>query len=179
MEIEIFDSKTSKILGIYKLSITAKIEDLKKRFASERPKYYVDRQAFRLEPRGRNLKDDMLLSEMKEKKLFFRDLGPQVNWTVVFLAEYSGPIFAYALFYFQPSCIYGVQSSEMKLPVQLAFGCFTFHYIKRILETIFIHRFSHGTMPIMNLFRNCGYYWGFAAFMSYFINHPLYTSAYF
>lgn len=35
-------------------------------------------------------------------------------------------------------------------------------------------RFSHGTMPIRNLFKNCGYYWGFAAFVSYFINHPYY-----
>ena len=30
-------------------------------------------------------------------------------------------------------------------------------------------------MPIFNLFRNCGYYWGFASFISYFINHPDYT----
>ena len=30
-------------------------------------------------------------------------------------------------------------------------------------------------MPIFNLFRNCAYYWGFAAYVSYFVNHPLYT----
>ena len=30
-------------------------------------------------------------------------------------------------------------------------------------------------MPIANLYRNCSYYWVFAAFVSYFINHPLYT----
>jgi very-long-chain enoyl-CoA reductase len=30
-------------------------------------------------------------------------------------------------------------------------------------------------MPIFNLFKNCAYYWGFAAFVAYFINHPLYT----
>lgn len=30
-------------------------------------------------------------------------------------------------------------------------------------------------MPIFNLFKNCSYYWGFAAFVSYFVNHPLYT----
>ena len=30
-------------------------------------------------------------------------------------------------------------------------------------------------MPIANLYRNCSYYWGFAAFVSYFVNHPKYT----
>lgn len=30
-------------------------------------------------------------------------------------------------------------------------------------------------MPVFNLFKNCTYYWGFAAFVGYFVNHPLYT----
>lgn len=38
------------------------------------------------------------------------------------------------------------------------------------------HRFSHGTMPIFNLFRNCGYYWAAGAYISWCINHPLYTA---
>jgi len=29
-------------------------------------------------------------------------------------------------------------------------------------------------MPIRNLFKNCSYYWGFGAYVSYYINHPLY-----
>ena len=49
------------------------------------------------------------------------------------------------------------------------------HYIKRILETIFVHRFSHGTMPLFNLFKNSGYYWLFGLFVSFFVNHPLFT----
>ena len=35
----------------------------------------------------------------------------------------------------------------------LAAICWSFHYIKRILESIFVHRFSHATMPIQNLFK--------------------------
>lgn len=37
-------------------------------------------------------------------------------------------------------------------------------------------RFGHETMPLANLMRNCAYYWGFAAYVSYFNNHPLYTA---
>ena len=61
----------------------------------------------------------------------------------------------------------------------IAAGCWTLHYVKRLLETLFVHRFSHATMPIMNLFKNCAYYWGFAFYVGYYVNHPLYTSAYF
>jgi len=60
--------------------------------------------------------------------------------------------------------------------VTIAAGCWAAHYAKRILETMFVHRFSHSTMPIRNLFKNCGYYWGFAAFVAYHVNHPLYTA---
>lgn len=58
----------------------------------------------------------------------------------------------------------------------IAAGCYTVHYVKRLLETIFVHRFSHNTMPLRNLFKNCSYYWGFTAYVSYHVNHPLYTS---
>lgn len=47
--------------------------------------------------------------------------------------------------------------------------------MKRELETLFIHRFSHATMPWKNLIKNCMYYWGAAFAVAYFVNHPLYT----
>ena len=39
--------------------------------------------------------------------------------------------------------------------ISIACACWTLHYAKRLLETVFVHRFSHNTMPIRNLFKVC------------------------
>lgn len=41
----------------------------------------------------------------------------------------------------------------MCLFCSLACMCHSFHYVKRILETVFVHRISHGTMPLRNIFK--------------------------
>lgn len=61
-------------------------------------------------------------------------------------------------------------------PCSIAAACWSIHYAKRLLETVFVHRFSHATMPLLNLFKNCSYYWGFTAYVAYHVNHPLFTS---
>ncbi|EPY32648.1 enoyl reductase [Strigomonas culicis] len=48
--------------------------------------------------------------------------------------------------------------------------------MKRELETFFVHKFSRPTMPFQNIFKNCTYYWTFAAFIGYVLCHPDYTA---
>ncbi|CAK9253166.1 unnamed protein product, partial [Sphagnum jensenii] len=144
---------------------------------------YPERQSLRLESRGKALSDDVKLNTLtlnKQRILYCKDLGPQIGWKTVFLCEYFGPLVCYLISYSRPALLYGSKASTpMHDVVHLAALCWSFHYLKRLYETLFVHRFSHSTMPIMNLFKNCGYYWGFAFYIGYYVNHPLYTSPYF
>ncbi|ESO94500.1 hypothetical protein LOTGIDRAFT_232335 [Lottia gigantea] len=156
------------------------IKDVKLWYHQLNPKLDINRISFRVEPRGKTLKDDQTLLSTGiafKGEIYFKDLGPQIGWTTVFLTEYAGPLVVYLLFYIRPSIVYGAAAANLPYAkvVNIAAICWTAHYAKRLFETVFIHRFSNATMPIMNIFKNSIYYWGFAAFVSYFINHPLYT----
>ena len=76
--------------------------------------------------------------------------------------------------------IYGprreIQVTSLFTHRSIAAVCWCLHYGKRFLETLFLHRFSNSTMPIVNLFWNVTYYWGFAGYIAYHVNHPLYTT---
>jgi len=179
--IEIIDAKSErKITTLDRVPKTGTVGDVKDRIAKLYSRYYKERQSIKLEQKGKSLGDNESLSQLGlavECKLYFKDLGPQIGWTTVFLAEYAGPLFIFLLFYIRPQVIYGQDANKPReFVVDLACLCHTFHYAKRILETIFVHRFSHSTMPLTNLFKNCSYYWGFAAYIAYYVNHPLYTA---
>ncbi|XP_017782758.1 PREDICTED: probable very-long-chain enoyl-CoA reductase art-1 [Nicrophorus vespilloides] len=146
--------------------------DLKNAIAKE-AHINVNRQSIRDEVKGKDISNSSTLPSCS--KLYLKDLGPQISWTGVFIAEYFGPLVVYSIFAIRPQLIYGHEVSEMSTGAFLALLCWSMHYIKRLLETIFIHRFSHGTMPLSNLFKNCSYYWGFAAFVAYHVNHPKFT----
>jgi very-long-chain enoyl-CoA reductase len=151
-------------------------------------KYYPARQRLTLPVQpGKSGKPVVLnqktsLSEYCEKgsgslTVVFKDLGPQVYYSTLFFWEYVGPLFIYPIFYYLPVYKYfGYEGERVIHPVQTyAMYYFCFHYFKRIMETFFVHRFSHATSPVSNVFRNCAYYWTFGAYIAYYCNHPLYT----
>ncbi|CAH1775030.1 unnamed protein product [Owenia fusiformis] len=180
MEVELLNGKSGKTVAVLKnLTPESTISDVKKFLAVQKKQYYPDRQSYKIDPKSKSLKDDQTLGQLgisNGGKLYFKDLGPQVGWATVFLTEYAGPLVIYLFFYIRPAIIYGDLVDTHRHPVtKIACACWTFHYAKRLFETVFIHRFSHATMPIFNIFKNSVYYWGFAAFVAYFTNHPLYT----
>ncbi|XP_023705717.1 probable very-long-chain enoyl-CoA reductase art-1 [Cryptotermes secundus] len=182
MEVEILSAQTSKSVGVLNsLAPTTSVRELKKRVHGLKKSLHPDRQALRLELKGRTLKEDESLKSLGLKsgsKLYVKDLGPQIGWKTVFLVEYAGPLLLYLCMYRRPWLFYGEGASSVPIhhAVHIAAGCWTLHYAKRLLETLFVHRFSHATMPIFNLFKNCSYYWLFTLYIAYHINHPLFTA---
>jgi len=178
MELKVFNAKSRKLITtLNDIEKQTTISQLKELYQKKFPSKYISRQSFRSSIRGKSLKDSEILENViEDESIYFKDLGPQIGWSTVFYAEYAGPLLVYLYFYTRPNFIYGIESSNVSYAANIAMLCHSFHYIKRLLETKFVHRFSHGTMPIANLFRNCTYYWTFAAWQSYLINHPLYTA---
>ncbi|RZB77531.1 very-long-chain enoyl-CoA reductase art-1, partial [Asbolus verrucosus] len=107
-------------------------------------------------------------------------LLPQCFYASTSLAEAKGQdsknIFPFYLFPInQINELCGATTLKVQDNAYYAWILWSIHYSKRILETAFVHRFSHGTMPLFNLFKNSSYYWGFALYVAYHVNHPLHT----
>lgn len=104
--------------------------------------------------------------------------GPQIAWQTVFLIEYAGPLVIHPLFYLLRPYIYKNATLEPSTLQTLTCAIVTLHFIKRELETLFVHRFSAATMPVRNIFKNSGHYWLLSGFlMAYFIYSPISASA--
>uniref|UniRef100_A0A8C8SND4 Trans-2,3-enoyl-CoA reductase like n=1 Tax=Pelusios castaneus TaxID=367368 RepID=A0A8C8SND4_9SAUR len=130
---------------------------------------------------GPYLKDSVSIQSLAVSSiitLYFTDLGQQVSWTAVFLTEYSGPLLIYLLFYIRLSSIYDEEESteSFRHPVvHLACFCHCLHYIRHLLETLFVHKISGGHTPLKNMIKGCAFYWGFTSWIAYYVNHPRYT----
>lgn len=179
-EFEVFTT-SNRALGTITVPSAGTVKDIKVQISKLlQQKLKITQQSIRNSIKGKDIKDNASIAGagLKDGKVYVKDLGPQISWSLVFLCEYLGPLVVYLIFTTRPWLFYGPSSNfqPMSLTAKIAAVCWSFHYAKRLLETIFVHRFSHATMPILNLFKNCSYYWGFTAYVAYHTNHPLFTS---
>lgn len=127
--------------GLVKCSVqqSTTIKDIKERVFAANKKFYPDRQgnisrilfllililkttnlAIRIEVRGKTLKDTDSVQSLEIRngaKLYMRDLGPQIGWKTVFLAEYAGPLLVYLWIHQRPWMFYGLEHS--KTPIHM------------------------------------------------------------
>ncbi|KAI3731091.1 hypothetical protein L1987_62274 [Smallanthus sonchifolius] len=175
------------INGGLDIDTTATVADLQEAIHQRIKKYYPSRQRLTLPRHPQSKERPIVLQYKKVLKdytngnsdtitIVFKDLGPQVSYRTLFFFEYLGPLLLYPIFYYFHVYQYlGYETKRVIHPVQtyaLYYWCL--HYFKRIMESFFVHRFSHVTSPLSNVFRNCAYYWTFACFIAYYVNHPLY-----
>ncbi|KAK7690947.1 hypothetical protein QCA50_006050 [Cerrena zonata] len=140
---------------------TATVADVKAAVAKKLPKFYTARQKLSFKGKREALSDETILTAAglsEAGELTVKDLGPQMAWQTVFIWEYLGPLIIHSVIYWLPNIFYGgpVQRSLLQ---KYVYGMAMLHFLKREYETLFVHRFSNGTMPLYGLFRNCAHYW--------------------
>ncbi|KIJ62849.1 hypothetical protein HYDPIDRAFT_176284 [Hydnomerulius pinastri MD-312] len=138
----------------------ATIGDVKAAIAKKFPKLYPARQKITLKDSKTLINDEVKLVDagiVDGGELSVKDLGHQISWKTVFLIEYGGPLVIHPLLYHFPKLIWGGAVYHSTLQ-RFVYAMVMIHFAKRELETLFIHRFSHDTMPIMNIFKNSAHY---------------------
>jgi very-long-chain enoyl-CoA reductase len=139
----------------------------------------INRFTFRSENGVKLEKDGDTLDSYDVKDgqvVLVKDLGPQIGYKTVFIVEYAGPIAIMLLYWLRPAIVFGANAGKPYSRLALFAIIFWLgHFIKRELETFFVHKFSRPTMPLSNLFKNSIYYWSFALVIGYFICHPDYV----
>lgn len=101
-----------------KIQVTAdtKISEVKKKIQGLKKGIKVERQSIRAEAKGKSLKDSDTLKSLNianRGKLYLKDLGPQISWKGVFLAEYAGPLLLYLWVYQRPWIFYNNSDSNV------------------------------------------------------------------
>ncbi|SCU91039.1 LAFA_0F01508g1_1 [Lachancea sp. 'fantastica'] len=107
---------------------------------------------------------DHAFEDLTGAKIFAKDIGPQIGWRLVFCMEYLGPILIHSLVYYlstRPELFKYHNKSRPYNPFisKVAYILVVAHYLKRELESIFLHKFAQSTMPLFNLFKNSFHYW--------------------
>ncbi|KDQ14837.1 hypothetical protein BOTBODRAFT_32192 [Botryobasidium botryosum FD-172 SS1] len=143
------------------------VGDVKRALHDKYPKFYPERQRLSLLESPKPLDDEATLSSAGdalytsnpggEGVLVVKDLGPQISWRTVFLVEYAGPLVIHPIVYHLPQLIYR-QAFEHSQMQKVVYVLVLLHFLKRELETVLVHRFSHATMPARNIFKNSAHY---------------------
>lgn len=108
-----------------------------------------------------------------QSTIYVKDLGAQIGWQTVFIIEYAGPIIIHPLWLALRPYIYSAAPQNASEVQTLLCWLICLHFVKRELETLFVHRFSAATMPFRNVFKNSFHYWALSgAFIAAFIYSP-------
>ncbi|KAI1506640.1 3-oxo-5-alpha-steroid 4-dehydrogenase-domain-containing protein [Biscogniauxia marginata] len=116
---------------------------------------------------------------MRLGEILVKDLGPQISWRLVYVAEYLGPLIFHPLFLGLRNHIYPavypylqgyvpapvLPAGELSATQKAAFAMIVAHFAKREFETVFVHKFSANTMPAAYILRNSFFYWVFAGLL--------------
>ncbi|KAK0386604.1 hypothetical protein NLU13_6439 [Sarocladium strictum] len=101
----------------------------------------------------------------KNRKELIANIPGIVPWRTVFVLEYLGPIVIHPIvLYALPYALEKVagvsrQGYSYNATQTLSFYMIVGHFVKRELETLFVHRFSAATMPAANVLWNSAHYW--------------------
>ncbi|KAK2593795.1 Very-long-chain enoyl-CoA reductase [Conoideocrella luteorostrata] len=116
-----------------------------------------------LKNRRAKIADEPNVSAAKE--VLVKDLGPQIAWRTVFVIEYFGPILLHTFVIAARPYIYKNGDGALSTTQWLSFGMIMAHFIKREIETLFVHKFSANTMPAFNVFKNSFFYWALSGLL--------------
>ncbi|EPQ29767.1 uncharacterized protein PFL1_02440 [Pseudozyma flocculosa PF-1] len=154
------------------------LANLKAAIAAKSARLTAERQRITTEDKKPLLDDARSLPDLgvqPGQTLYVKDLGPQVGWATVFFTEYAGPLWIHPLMYTFAGTIWRKQFEPSRMQT-LALLLVLAHYAKRELETLFVHRFSNGTMPLFNIFKNSFHYWILSGvFLAFGVYSPYYS----
>lgn len=169
-----------KDLIVMDINTDTTLLELKQQFVQRFKHLSIPRQCFKLSNKILDQDDQKLVQHYgvtSESILTFKDFGPQIGYRTVFLVEYLGPLVFVLLYSTRPAWIYDTAgANEWNATAWLGVLCWSAHFLKREFETVFVHRFSRPTMPLLNLFKNSMYYWGFGLAVGYPLCHPSYSA---
>ncbi|SCM21927.1 3-oxo-5-alpha-steroid 4-dehydrogenase, putative [Plasmodium berghei] len=173
----ILRKRNGKFIDYFDISPSTTVDQFKELFY-KKYHYYPERQKWNLDNATGKTLISGTLSEVGIKDgdiLIFKDLGVQISWRLVYVIEYLGPILIFPFFYFCDKYIYSHNAKNKHIIQILSLWFLLFHFLKREFESLFVHRFSNATMPIVRVPINCGHYWILCGVnIGYYLFHPKY-----